>query len=135
MSENQTPEELEEKADETPEEQPSEEQQAEEAIKPSGDKKGTLINALEVQYIDIPKKFALEKQAGGWIATISETAKVTLNFKTMRKIEFTVNPGDTIEKYEDNIIILQNVPEEEEEERGARSRYSSSRRASQTTTK
>lgn len=76
---------------------------------------GAIINALDIQSIDIPDKFTLVKQPGGWIATLNaDEAKVTINLQSMRKLDYTLHSGDTIEKKKDSIIVLQTAPEEGE---------------------
>jgi len=116
MSENQTPEEVkeevevkEEKALMKPEKMASVEQS-------KTFDKGAIVNALDIQAVDIPDKFTIVKQAGGWLATLdADKAKVTISLKSMRRLEYMLNSGDTIEKDKDSIIILQTVSEEEEE--------------------
>ncbi len=135
MSENETPEEvkeevevIEEKALVKPEEMAPVEQ-------PKAFDKGAIVNALDIQAVDIPDKFTIVKQAGGWLATLNaDKAKVTISLKSMRRLEYTLRSGDTIEKDKDSVIILQTEPEEDEES-GTRVRsslsYRSRRRAAE----
>jgi hypothetical protein len=114
MSENQAPEELNEKANAA---EPKPEQITAELVR-SGDI-GTILVASEVQYIDIQNEFNLVKRPNGWLITIGEQdTKIVFNLKSMRKIEKTLHPGDIVEKEDDDIIILQKLTEEEKEEGG-----------------
>jgi hypothetical protein len=114
MSENQTPEEL---NDEQNSEEPTAEQITEEIVR-SGDI-GTILVASEVQYIDIQNQFSIVKKPNGWIITIGEQdTKIVFNLKSMRKIEKNLHPGDMVEKENDDIIIVQKLTEEEKEQGG-----------------
>ena len=115
MSENQTPEEVKEEVEVKEEKAPVEPEEITTVEQPEAFDKGTIISALDVQYIDISDKFTIVKKNDGWLATLSaDEAKITVNLKSMRKLEYMFHSGDTIEKDKDSIIILQMVPEQEE---------------------
>ncbi len=74
---------------------------------------GVIINAAQMQSIDIGKRFTRVKTEGGWRIRMSEAARITINFMTsMRKFETTLMPDDIIERDGDDLIILRNQPAE-----------------------
>jgi len=121
MSENQAPEgvtsdEVKEEVEVTEEKAPVEPEQMAPVEQPKAFDKGAIVNALDIQAVDIPDKFTIVKQTDGWLATLNaDKAKVIISLKSMRRLEYTLRSGDTIEKDKDSIIILQTEPEEEEE--------------------
>jgi len=116
MSENQAPEEVMEEVEVKEEKAPVEPVEMAPVEEPKTFDKGAIVNALDIQSVDIPDKFTVAKKANGWLATINaDKSKVTVNLKSMRRLEFTLRSGDTIEKDGDTIIILQTEPDEEEE--------------------
>lgn len=120
MSENQAPEEVKEEIEviEVIEEKmPVELVEMAPVEQPKTSDKGAIINALDIQSIEIPDKFTIVRQTSGWLTTLDadKATKITVNLKSMRRLEYTLRSGDTIEKDRDSIIILQTVPEGEEE--------------------
>ena len=117
MSENQEPEEVMEEVEVKEEKAPMGPVEMAPVEQPKTYDKGAIVNALDIQSVDIPTKFTISRQPNGWLATLNadEPTKVTINMKSMRRLEYTLRSGDTIEKDGETIIILQTEPEGEEE--------------------
>lgn len=74
---------------------------------------GIIINAAQVQSIDIGQQFTRVKTDNGWRIQLKAQARVTVNFITsMRKFETTLMQDDVIERDGDDIVLLRNQPAE-----------------------
>lgn len=74
-------------------------------------KSGVIINAAQMQSLDINEAFTRTKTATGWQIKLEATARVTISFMTsMRKIETTLMANDVIERDGDDLILLRNQP-------------------------
>ena len=74
-------------------------------------KSGMIVNAAQMQSIDISDRFTRTKTATGWQIKLEATARVTINFITsMRKFEVTLMQGDIIERGGDDLILIRNQP-------------------------
>lgn len=72
---------------------------------------GVIINADQVQSIDIPDQFEQTPIDNGWIITVSQTCKVAVNMSTsMRKIEMLLVSGDQIKKDQHDLMIMRHQP-------------------------
>ena len=72
---------------------------------------GVIINAAQLQSLDISERFTRTKTATGWQIRLAATARVTISFMTsMRKIETTLMANDIIERDGDDLILLRNQP-------------------------
>ena len=70
---------------------------------------GIIINATQVQSIDISERFTRTKTATGWRIVLEASARVIVNFTTsMRKFEVTLMQGDSLERDEDDLILVRN---------------------------
>lgn len=70
-----------------------------------------IINAAQVQSMDIGQQFTRVKTDNGWRIQLKAQARVTVNFITsMRKFETTLLQDDTIERDGDDIVLLRNQP-------------------------
>ncbi len=74
-------------------------------------KSGVIINASQIQSLDISDEFTRMKTATGWKIKLATTTRVTISFMTgMRKIETTLMANDVIERDGDDLILLRNQP-------------------------
>ncbi len=72
---------------------------------------GTIINAAQMQSIDISDRFTRTITETGWCIKLETSARVTINFITsMRKHEVTLMQDDTIERDGDDLILTRNQP-------------------------
>ncbi len=72
---------------------------------------GVIINAVQMQSLDISDRFNRVKTETGWKIKLEATARVTINFMTsMRKFEITLMENDVIERDGDDLILLRNQP-------------------------
>ena len=72
---------------------------------------GVIINATQMQSLDISERFTRTKTATGWQIQLEATARVTITFMTsMRKIEITLIENDVIERDGNDLILLRNQP-------------------------
>ena len=72
---------------------------------------GIIINASQMQSIDIGERFTRTKTATGWRVQLEASARVTINFMTsMRKFEVMLMEGDIIERDGEDLIVLRNKP-------------------------
>ncbi len=86
---------------------------ATETAHPMQAESGVIINAAQVQSIDIGKGFTRVKTDTGWRIQMNAQARVTINFSTsMRKFETTLMPNDVIERDGDDLMLLRNQPAE-----------------------
>ena len=70
---------------------------------------GVIINAAQMQSIDISERFTRTKTETGWRIKLETSARVTVNFMTsMRKLEVTLVQGDCIERDGDDLILIRN---------------------------
>ena len=70
---------------------------------------GIIINAAQMQSIDISERFTRTKTETGWRIKLEASARVTVNFMTsMRKLELTLMQDDCIERDGDDLILLRN---------------------------
>lgn len=74
---------------------------------------GMIINAAQVQSIDIGQQFTRVKTDNGWRIQLNAQARVIVNFITsMRKFETTLMEDDVIERDGDDLLLLRNQPAE-----------------------
>ena len=72
---------------------------------------GIIISVLQVQSIDIPHRFNRVKTQNGWIINLLESGRIAINFiTTMRKMETAMMAGDSIERDNNDLIIIRNQP-------------------------
>ena len=72
---------------------------------------GVIINALQMQSLDINARFTRIKTETGWRITLAASGRVTISFTTnMRKYETVLMENDVIERDGDNLILLRNQP-------------------------
>ena len=72
---------------------------------------GVIVNAAQMQSLDISDRFTRTKTATGWQIKLEAAARVTINFMTsMRKFEITLMQGDIIERDGDDLILIRNQP-------------------------
>ena len=72
---------------------------------------GVIINATQMQSIDINERFTRTKTETGWRIKLEASARVTVNFMTsMRKLEIVLMPDDCIERDGDDLILIRNQP-------------------------
>ena len=72
---------------------------------------GIIVNAAQMQSIDISDKFTRTRTTTGWQITLGASARVTINFMTsMRKFEITLMKDDIIERDGDDLILTRNQP-------------------------
>ncbi len=72
---------------------------------------GIIINASQMQSIDISERFTHSKTANGWRVQLEASARVTINFMTsMRKFEVVLMQGDSIERDGEDLIVFRNKP-------------------------
>lgn len=70
---------------------------------------GVIVNAAQMQSLDISGRFTRMKTATGWRITLEAKARVTINFMTsMRKFESTLMQNDIIERDGDDLILIRN---------------------------
>lgn len=74
-------------------------------------KSGVIVNAAQMQSLDISDRFTRTKTATGWHIKLEAAARVTINFITsMRKFEITLMQNDIIERDGDDLILIRNQP-------------------------
>lgn len=72
---------------------------------------GTIINAVQMQSLDIGDRFTRTKTETGWRIKLEAAARVTINFMTsMRKFEITLMQNDIIERDGEDLILIRNQP-------------------------
>ena len=72
---------------------------------------GVIVNAAQMQSLDISDRFTRKKTETGWQIKLEAAARVTINFMTsMRKFEMTLMKGDIIERDGDDLILIRNQP-------------------------
>lgn len=72
---------------------------------------GVIVNAAQMQSLDISDRFTRTKTATGWRIQLEAAARVTINFMTsMRKFEITLMQNDIIERDGDDLILIRNQP-------------------------
>ena len=72
---------------------------------------GVIVNAAQMQSLDISDRFTRTKTANGWQIKLEAAARVTINFMTsMRKFEITLMQDDIIERDGDDLILIRNQP-------------------------
>ena len=70
---------------------------------------GIIINASQMQSIDISERFTRTHTETGWRITLEASARVTINFITsMRKYEVTLMQNDIIERDGEDLILIRN---------------------------
>lgn len=80
-----------------------------ESPQPMQAESGVIINAVQMQSIDIGERFTRVKTEAGWRIQLNAPGRVTINFMTsMRKFETTLMQGDIIERDGDDLILLRN---------------------------
>ena len=72
---------------------------------------GVIINAAQMQSLDISDRFTRTKTETGWQIKLEAAARITINFMTsMRKFEITLMQNDIIERDADDLILIRNQP-------------------------
>lgn len=72
---------------------------------------GVIINAVQMQSLDISDRFTRTKTETGWQIQLEAAARVTINFMTsMRKFEITLMQNDIIERDGEDLILIRNQP-------------------------
>ena len=72
---------------------------------------GVIVNAAQMQSLDISDRFTRTKTVTGWQIKLEAAARVTINFMTsMRKFEITLMQDDIIERDGDDLILIRNQP-------------------------
>ena len=72
---------------------------------------GVIVNAAQMQSLDISDRFTRTKTATGWQIKLKAASRVTINFITsMRKFEITLMQDDLIERDGDDLILTRNQP-------------------------
>ena len=72
---------------------------------------GVIVNAAQMQSLDISDRFTRTKTATGWQIKLEAAARVTVSFMTsMRKFEMTLMQDDIIERDGDDLILIRNQP-------------------------
>lgn len=72
---------------------------------------GVIINAVQMQSLDISERFSRVKTETGWQITLEAPARVTITFTTsMRKFETVLMANDIIERDGNDLILLRNQP-------------------------
>ena len=72
---------------------------------------GVIINAVQLQSIDINERFTRTKTETGWRIKLEASARVTINFMTsMRKLEITLMKDDCIERDGEDLLVIRNQP-------------------------
>ena len=72
---------------------------------------GVIVNAAQMQSLDISDRFTRTKTATGWQIKLEAAARITINFMTsMRKFEITLMQDDIIERDGDDLILIRNQP-------------------------
>ena len=71
----------------------------------------TIINAAQVQSIDIATRFHRLSTVDGWVLTLLQPSKVIVNLSTsMRKIEIPLVEGDQVVREREDLLILRKHP-------------------------
>jgi hypothetical protein len=71
----------------------------------------TIINAAQVQSIDIATRFRRLATVDGWVLTLLQPSRVIVNLSTsMRKIEMPLAEGDQVIKEREDLLILRKHP-------------------------
>ena len=74
---------------------------------------GVIVNAAQMQSLDISDRFTRTKTATGWQIKLEAASRVTINFMTsMRKFEITLMQNDIIERDGEDLILIRNQPAE-----------------------
>lgn len=82
-----------------------------EAQKHTQAESGVIVNAAQMQSLDISGRFTRTKTESGWRIKLEAAARVTINFMTsMRKFELTLMQDDIIERDGDDLILIRNQP-------------------------
>ena len=72
---------------------------------------GVIINAVQMQSLDISERFTRVKTETGWKIKLEASARVTITFTTsMRKYETVLMENDIIERDGNDLILLRNQP-------------------------
>ena len=72
---------------------------------------GVIINAVQMQSLDINDRFTRVKTDTGWKITLAAAARVTISFTaSMRKFETVLMANDIIERDGNDLILLRNQP-------------------------
>ena len=80
---------------------------------------GIVINATQMQSLDISGRFTRTKTTTGWRIKLEASSRVTINFMTsMRKLEVTLMQDDCIERDGDDLLVIRNHPADSYRSRG-----------------
>ncbi len=72
---------------------------------------GVIINAVQMQSLDISERFTRRKTETGWKIKLEAPARVIITFTTsMRKFETSLLENDVIERDGNDLILLRNQP-------------------------
>ena len=67
----------------------------------------TIVNAAQIQSIDISTKFRRQVKDNGWILTLLQPCKATVNLSTsIRKVEVPLLEGDQLIKEQEDLFIV-----------------------------
>ena len=70
-----------------------------------------IINAVQMQTLDISERFTRVKTDTGWKIKLEASARITITFTTsMRKFETAMMENDVIERDGNDLILLRNQP-------------------------
>ena len=82
-----------------------------ETQEPTQAQSGVIVNAAQMQSLDISDRFTRTKTTTGWQIKLEAAARVTVTFMTsMRKFEITLMQDDIIERDGDDLILIRNQP-------------------------
>ena len=67
----------------------------------------TIVNVDQIQSIDISTKFRRQVKENGWILTLLQPCKATVNLSTsIRKVEVPLLEGDQLIKEQEDLFIV-----------------------------
>ena len=67
----------------------------------------TIVNVAQIQSIDISTKFRRQVKDNGWILTLLQPCKATVNLSTsIRKVEVPLLEGDQLIKEQEDLFIV-----------------------------
>ena len=67
----------------------------------------TIVNVAQIQSIDISTKFRRQVKDNGWVLTLLQPCKATVNLSTsIRKVEVPLLEGDQLIKEQEDLFIV-----------------------------
>ena len=67
----------------------------------------TIVNVDQIQSIDISTKFRRQVKENGWVLTLLQPCKATVNLSTsIRKVEVPLLEGDQLIKEQEDLFIV-----------------------------